>query len=366
MTPKNFRHAKAFTRTLLTLMTMSALASCGCGCGCHCCDEPGGGEGKWYRTMIDATYDREWFIPSTPRYDWTAHWPDSLGISPESLEMPMPEGLRVATFSSDGAVDNYNLEPAGGEVRMSAETTRLLLYNNDTEYIVFENPDDFDNATATTRRRNAGFYAGNARVGSDTVSEPVMSQPDMLYRRAMREASVDSALRTATSGPEEIHNIPVTLVPAVYTYVVHFSFDKGLSHVMTASAALTGLSAGVRLSTGNTLDNACTIMFDCEKNADGITGTVMSFGAPGYQPEKPELYRPDRRYGITLRAVLSNAKIVSYTADITSQMAAQPSGGVVIVSGLEVSDEDSRPTGGGSFDVTVDPWGAPNDIEINL
>lgn len=360
-------HTGTIIYALFILLLTPVFTACGCGCGCCCCDSPDDGDKSlWYRTMIDATYDREWFVPVTPRYNWTEHWPDSIGIDPQALEFPLPAGLRVVTFTSDGKADHHNLDTHGGEVRMTGETTGLLFYNNDTEYILYKNTDSFTEATATTRRRNVTFYSGNPRIGSDTVSEPVMSQPDMLYRRSLKEQAVDSALRIGESSPEDIHNIPVTLVPAVYVYVIHFGFDKGLNYVLNASAALSGVSAGVNLSTGNTLDNACTLIFDCEKTADGITGTVMSFGAPEYQPENPELYHPDRRYGITLRVVLTNSRIISFTADITGQMAAQPSGGIVMVGGLEIDEEDSKPTGGGSFDVTVDPWGAPNDYEINL
>lgn len=34
--------------------------------------------------------------------------------------------------------------------------------------------------------------------------------------------------------------------------------------------------------------------------------------------------------------------------------------------GITVEEEDAKPEGGGSFDVSVDPWGAPNDYEISL
>ena len=47
-------------------------------------------------------------------------------------------------------------------------------------------------------------------------------------------------------------------------------------------------------------------------------------------------------------------------------MSSQPAGGVVIVGGIEVSEEDAKPEGGGAFDVEVDPWGEPSDFEIIL
>lgn len=366
MTSFTIRHTATFILSLPALLLMSVLQSCGCGCGCHCCDEPDIPTGIWYKTYVEADYDREWFIPVTPRYDWAAHWPDSIGVSYASLELPMPTGLRVVTFTSGGEVYHHNIEAEGGEVAMESETTNLLLYNNDTEYIVFDHPDSFSDCTATTRRRNGGFYSGNARVGSDTVSEPVRSQPDILYRRGMSETKVDSILRKEESDPATIHVIPTTLYPAVYVYVVHFNFDKGLEHVINGAAAVTGMSAGVRLSNGNTLEETCTLMFDCHKTDKGMTGTFVSFGIPGYTPENGELYHPHGRYGITLQLVLTNSKRVSYAMDVTPQMSAQPCGGVIMTGGISVDEDDAKPEGGGSFDVSVDPWGAPNDYEIIL
>ncbi len=367
-------HSGKHSRTLLiglATAAMSVLSSCGSDfCGCDyppiIPPEPDVPAGVWYKTYVEAEYDREWYIPVTPRYELPSDWPEKAEVNPDSLLLPMPTGLRVVTFTSNGQTEHHNIEAEGGEVAMESDTERLLLYNNDTEYIVFTNTDSFDSCTATTRRRSGGFYSGNARVGSDTVSEPVRSQPDILYRRAMREQTVDSLLRVEETDPAQIHVIPTMLYPAVHVYIVHFNFTKGLEHVLNGAAAMTGMSAGVNIATGETLEETCTLMFDCEKTADGMTGTFLSFGAPGYSPENGELYHPHGRYGITLQLMLNNSKRISYTIDVTAQMVAQPCGGVVMTGDIEVDDETAKPEGGGSFDVSVDPWGAPNDYEITL
>lgn len=69
MTSFTIRHTATFFLSLPALLLMSVLQSCGCGCGCHCCDEPDIPTGIWYKTYVEADYDREWFIPVTPRYD---------------------------------------------------------------------------------------------------------------------------------------------------------------------------------------------------------------------------------------------------------------------------------------------------------
>ena len=50
---------------------------------------------------------------------------------------------------------------------------------------------------------------------------------------------------------------------------------------------------------------------------------------------------------------------------MTEQVEAQPRGGVIVVSGIVVSDEDGT-EGGGAFDVDVEGWGDYVDIPLPL
>lgn len=351
---------------LFAAVLLTTVSAC---CDCHCCDEPPapGEDWRWYRTLVEANYDRDWYIPVSPRADWRRDWPEGLGRPFASLELPMPKGLRVTTFAGEDA-KMYNVSAQGGEVPMSTYTTDLLFYNNDTQYIVVVDPESFANATAMTRVRNAGSYAGNPRVGTDVEPEPVCSSPDLLYRAALSASKVDSLEAVMDVDPDSLRLIDVTLVPGVYTYAVHFQFESGLEYVLSAAGAMTGLAQGVNLSTGRTVDDRCTMLFDCTKTDGGITGVLTTFGVPGYTPGG-ELYGPEGRYGITLQAVLTNGRHVSFNLDISAQISAQPAGGVVIVGPLSIDPADAQPDGGsgtGGFEVNVNPWGAPTDIEINL
>lgn len=363
MQHSRFRHISTTALSLaLPLALLAGAAVSACDCDCCDCDDPIDGNWQWYRTRIEADYDREWYIPVTPR-----ETPDleGTGIKADDLVYPMPKGLRTVVFSTNGEVRSYNMEASGGDVPMTELTSNLLFYNNDTEYIVINSPENFAEATATTRGRNPGSYSGNPSVGTDRQTQPVRSEPDMLFRAALSEQAVDSTVAAAVSDPKELHIVPVTLTPAVYTYVVRFDFESGLEYAVAGAAALSGMSSGVNLSTGRTLEEPCTVMFDCEKTEKGMIGIVRSFGAPGYR-DGDELYQPTGRYGITLQLVLTNGKHISFNTDISPQLATQPAGGVVAVGGIKVSEEEAKPEGGGSFDVDVDPWGEPTDYEIML
>ena len=50
---------------------------------------------------------------------------------------------------------------------------------------------------------------------------------------------------------------------------------------------------------------------------------------------------------------------------MTGQVKGQPRGGVIVVKGLEISDEEGGGVGGG-FDVDVDGWGDYVDIPVPI
>ena len=62
---------------------------------------------------------------------------------------------------------------------------------------------------------------------------------------------------------------------------------------------------------------------------------------------------------------MKNGKIKSFDFDVTDQVEVQPQGGVIVVSGIEISDEEGE-SGGSGFDVDIDDWGEYEDIELPL
>ena len=59
---------------------------------------------------------------------------------------------------------------------------------------------------------------------------------------------------------------------------------------------------------------------------------------------------------------LVNGKVKEFVFDVTDQLAGQPRGGAIHVSGLRIEDDESSSDSG--FDVDLDGWG--NDEEIDL
>ena len=96
---------------------------------------------------------------------------------------------------------------------MPEGTHELLFYNNDTEYIVFDGVAASESATATTRGvTRSSFHELHA-------GERTVNQPDMLYGAYMEEYTAEKTL-----APTEL---PVTLRPLVYTYMIRYEFADG-------------------------------------------------------------------------------------------------------------------------------------------
>lgn len=314
-------------------------------------------------TIIKADYLRAWEIAhaADPYRDWRSDWPSHMPMAYDDLLPGIPEGLRVVVYPHDGS-ERYavNMDAHGGELQFQAEGWHsMLLYNNDTEYIVFEGQESYTSSTATTRTRNRSTYNGNRYYAPMRTDERTVTPPDVIYS-AYVEAHV--VQRTV---PGEHTVAEVTLQPRVFTYVVHYGFDAGFEYVKQARGALAGMADGVWLATGRTSDKAATLLYDCEMTDDAVIATVKSFGVPDFAEGE---YSPDDRdgeyrYALNLELCLTNGKVVNYDFDVTEQVRRQPRGGVLQVGGIVVSAAEASESGSG-FDVDVVDWGPDQPLPM--
>lgn len=280
---------------------------------------------------------------------WHNSWPEEFGCEYERFCPDPATGIATFVYHEDGSRTEQHLPAEGGEVPMSEGTKNILLYNDDTRYIVFSDLDSWASASATTRTRTRSTY--NREHGNELT----VNAPDILYGTWIESYK---AIRT-----EEPVALPVTMRPLVYTYLIRYEFDSGLEYVALARGALSGMAGSVYLQDGHTGDEAVTVLYDCELTAFGTEAAVTSFGVPEF-PGDHYVQRSDRRYGLNLEVRLLNGKIKTFEFDITEQLAQQPRGGVITVSGLEVSEQEAG--GGAGFDAEVEGWGEFEDIELPL
>lgn len=309
-----------------------------------------------FQVLVEAEYEQEWQYTYEGGTDWAAYspWENTFGMRYDDLRPAIPEGLRVQVYNADGSNNIVNIAPEGGVVQMREGEHSLLFYNNDTEYIVFEDLQTYVSARATTRSRSRSSYMGNSYM--DSQNENTVNSPDMLYGNYMESYTLQHT--------QETDVLPITMHPLVYTYLIRYEFSKGLEYVALARGALAGMAEAVYLNSGRTSENEATVLFDCTMENSGTQALVRSFGIPDF-PNEHYQTRAERRYALNLEVRLKNGKMKSFDFDVTDQVKVQPRGGVIVISGIEISDEDGQ-EGGSGFDPDVEDWGEYEDIELPL
>jgi hypothetical protein len=186
--------------------------------------------------------------------------------------------------------------------------------------------------------------------------EKTVNPPDMLYANFIKDYYSEKLPEPAV--------IEITLQPLVFTYLVRYEFESGLKYVSIARGALSGMAESVKMNTGDTSDETATVLYDAEVTDFGVEAIVNSFGEPGY-PNANYPTKSGNRHALNLEVLLKNGRTINFDFDVTDQVLAQPHGGVIVVSGIEVKAEDGS-QGSGAFDVDVNDWGDYEDIYLPL
>ena len=305
---------------------------------------------------VEAAYEQEWQYDYDGQTDWAgyAEWQQSFGMDYDDLRPSVPGGLRVVTYTTGAVASTDNTGPYGGNVWMRPGEHSLLMYNNDTEYIVFSDIDSFASARATTRTRTRNTYMGSQYA--DGGKENTVSAPDMLYASYTPSYTLERK-----PGIGVLH---ADMRPLVFTYLVRYEFAHGLEYVALARGALAGMAEAVWLNSGRTSEQTATVLYDCTLHTFGAQAKVRSFGVPDF-PNSHYQTHAAHRYGLNLEVRLKNGKMKSFDFDVTDQVQAQPQGGVIVVKGISISDAEGT-EGGSGFDVSVDGWGDYEDIDLPL
>lgn len=333
-------------KRLYSYIGILALLLCATGCRKELCydhDQHG------ISVKVDAqfSWEQEWERPYD--HNWKQEWKPEWKGAYDDLRPATAKGIRLVTYQEAARLGEGNIPVTGGRLPLPEGMASLLFYNNDTEYIVFNDLTAVASATATTRSVSRGGFK------SLHDGERTMNQPDMLYGHFIEDYETERTLEPVA--------LPVTMRPLVYTYLIRYEFKKGLQYVALARGALAGMAESVYLKDGHTGDEAATILFDCAKEDYGAEVRVNTFGVPNYPGD--HYTKADRRFTLNLEVKLYNGKLKNLEFDVTDQIVGQPRGGVIVVDGIEISDKEGT-EGGGAFDPTVEGWGDFIDIPLPI
>lgn len=293
-------------------------------------------------------WEPEWERP----YDrhWQEEWNKTWNIAYEDLRPRPAKGVRALIYHENGVQNERHLPASGGRLPLDEGRQELLFYNNDTESIVYNGLTSTASAQASTRSLSRGHFQ-DLHKGERTVTPP-----DMLFGHYIEEYVAQVSL--------EAVQLPITLKPLVYTYLIRYEIDKGLQHVALARGALAGMAEKVYLKDGHTDNEAATFMYDCVLKGYGAETQLMCFGVPNFPGD--HYTRADgtpASFTLNLELRFKNGNIQNFTFNVTGQLLAQPRGGVIVVNGIEI-DEESASEEEGGFDANVDGWGDYIDIPL--
>jgi hypothetical protein len=255
----------------------------------------------------------------------------------------------MLVYNSDYNHSINNLEIHGGSVILSEGQHSLLFYNNDTEYIVFDDLSSSVTARASTRSRNRTDYIGNSYFRGNEIT---VNQPDMLFGAYVE----DYYSRLSATGD----TINVTMRPFVYSYLIDFKVTKGINSVAYSRGALAGMASSVYINNGVTSDDAVTVLFDSEVSGNSIEGIVRTFGVPSW-PIDDSSTRVEPVYAVSLELRLVDGSTLYFDYDVTDQVACQPHGGVIVIDDIELPEVENTGVAA-PFEVDVTEWGPAQSI----
>lgn len=298
-------------------------------------------------------------------YDWSQA-PEASPAGMCAYFYPTDENDRYLRFDFPGA--------KGGEIELAAGNYLLISYNNDTEAVQFSGIGNYGTHTAYTRTGDilepmyGNGVTSSARVEND---ERVVIAPDGLW--GCTEADIEISWHgteyehggwwSRSVSTDSAGNQVITLYPK--DLLCHYSYEvrnvTNASHIRRISAAITGMSGAMNLSTGTLDSELVTIPVEGHANAaaEKVIGSFLTFG------HDPANAAPHRMYFFVEMDDGSKYSIKGLpNLDVTDQVDNAPDRRHVhiIIDGLNLPDPENTE---GDFNPFVDDWGVvEEDLKI--
>ena len=335
--------------------------------------------------------------------DWQTQWQypwDEAKYGP--IGYTEPTGVHVIAYQLDDAMERFrwhydrHVSNKGGRVQLTTkEYYDMLLYNDDTEWILFTDRggSDYSTFNVTTRTNSRAQYTRNYAG---------YNQPDQLFGTLIDDIYIsddpdDNILERNEDGSVTyVCKMEASLQPYTFIYLYQVILKNNRTDkdepIVTSAAGLTanGLASGADLFTRRThssvvsltQDNVTPIVKDynvtlpdgTDTIADIMGARIQTWGLPSIVPLE-EVTRggvvevADSAFvGVGLQ--LHNGYTYVLQKNVTEQMAEHPAGGVITLV-LDVTKEipDSiinRPQveSGSGFDAVVKEW--ENEVKAEL
>lgn len=247
----------------------------------------------------------------------------------------IPDGIRIYFFSMEtNKFVQDNLDATGGYTDIRDGVYRLLMYNNDSEKIMFRNISKYETFEAYTNKISRPSFV-NPAPGEETFD-----QPDVLWA-----ACIDSLV--ISDKTKEIRLYPKFLVHKYYGRIE----AEGLEYVKQIRGAITGQQSSVILKDKTTGNNPSTLFFDAQKDEKEIRFVLRSFGIMHKKGSQSE----NQKHFLTLEFLLSHGYI-KHDFEITEKMDTIPDEGTIFINNKIVIPPDTTGGNDGGFNANVGNW----------
>lgn len=346
-----------------------------------CAIEPGLHLKKAVKTEVllvtEVNVDMVWQI------NWKATWDfnwDVQVLGTLGYQLPASMCLHIYGLNSEGELYNHsehNFVGTSSFVDVPVGVYNLLFYNNDSEALLFTSADDLADIFCYTRTISTGLKdsepiytpqqkAAGLTKADDLSSEPVSLPPEGLFSMYDQNFFItDDPKDLVFEDGRYILKVEGELDPSTYIYLIQVKLLNNNGRVVGSAGggAITGMAGGVNLMSREALENTVSVPMDVymDRDQDMLGAKVFSFGLPGCNAYDKASVKaaPEHTHYLVLNISYSNGTYRNIRADITDQVRALPTGGVIT---LELDVEDFPPiegggeeTGGG-FSALIDDW----------
>ncbi|MCM1077520.1 MAG: DUF5119 domain-containing protein [Bacteroides sp.] len=259
-----------------------------------------------------------------------------------------PDGMTLYFFSLEdgGRVWRYDIAGRdGGSVELPSGSYRLLAYNNDLPRISFSDINSYNTFTANAAFSGSGtvYPPGTLYVG--TVEALTVTPCGVEY------VTPDGDIKQCNQGLIRCYPRRLTV-----NYTIKVRGMKGLKHLRSASAKLSGLAPSLGLvddlPSGNAVSQIATLTPSTPDSL--LTGQMSGFGTA---PDSSGNF-------LTVTIVRSDGKNYVKTFDVTGQVvnSMNVKDVLIVVEGFEIPDDvgPSKPDTDVGIEVDIDGWDVIN------
>ena len=316
--------------------------------------------------------------------DWEARW--NFGWNARimgDVDYNTPGSVRMYSYArnADGEITSrqeYNFMGTSGNIRAIAGSYDFLFHNNDSEALLFDTTTNPDDVYAYTRVISPGLQLSSPvltlsqkeratkAAGMKAESDPVVLQPDGLFTLYTPDQFISDKMEDYEFiDGRYVIRVGGTLTPADYIWLVqiHLVHNDGRVVGSAGGCALTGMADGVDLKSNVSGTTTVTVPADVYINRDAdpdlMGARIVSFGIPGCDAYDPQSVAaaPAGEHFFVLNVTYNNGAYKNIHVDLTEQVRALPTGGVI---DLELDVDDFPPeggvVGGDGFNALVQDW----------